>query len=92
MLKFISSVDSALNINLFFFFGIGVLLLLITASIISIFTVWRLTKFAHKTGAELADRLYSHYLNQDWLYHASGNSSRLIKKIATEIPRTTQGF
>ena len=74
------------------FFGIGVLLLLITASIISIFTVWRLTKFAHKTGAELADRLYSHYLNQDWLYHASGNSSRLIKKIATEIPRTTQGI
>lgn len=74
------------------FFGLSVLLLLITASIISIFTIWRLTKFAHKTGAELADRLYSHYLNQDWLYHASGNSSRLIKKIATEIPRTTQGI
>ena len=74
------------------FFGLSVLLLLITASIISIFTIWRLTKFAHKTGAELADRLYSHYLNQDWLYHASGNSSHLIKKIATEIPRTTQGI
>ena len=72
--------------------GISVLMLLIIASTVSIFTIWRLTKFAHKTGAELGDRLYSYYLKKDWLFHASGNSSNLIKKIATEIPRTTQGI
>ena len=72
--------------------GISVLMLLIIASTVSIFTIWRLTKCAHKTGAELGDRLYSYYLKKDWLFHASGNSSNLIKKIATEIPRTTQGI
>jgi HlyD family secretion protein len=72
--------------------GFIVLMMLITASLISIFTIWRITKFAHNTGAELADRLYSHYLMQDWLFHASGNSSNLTKKIATETPRTTQGI
>ena len=71
--------------------GFIVLMMLIIASLTSIFTVWRLTKFSHNTGAELADRLYSHYLTQDWLFHASGNSSNLTKKIATETPRTTQG-
>jgi HlyD family secretion protein len=69
-----------------------VLAMLIIASLSSIFTIWRLQKFAHNTGAELADRLYSHYLKQDWLFHASGNSSNLTKKIATETPRTTQGI
>lgn len=72
--------------------GFIVLMMLIIASLISIFTIWRITKFAHNTGAELADRLYSHYLTQDWLFHASGNSSNLTKKIATETPRTTQGI
>jgi ATP-binding cassette, subfamily B, bacterial PglK len=71
--------------------GFIVLMMLIIASLTSIFTIWRLTKFAHNTGAELADRLYSYYLTQDWLFHASGNSSNLVKKIATETPRTTQG-
>ena len=72
--------------------GISVLVLLIISSAVSIFTIWRLTKFAHMTGAELADRLYSYYLNKDWLFHASGNSSDLTKKIATETLRTTQGI
>lgn len=72
--------------------GICVLMMLVIASAVSIFTIWRLTKFAHKTGAELGDRLYSYYLKKDWLFHASGNSSNLIKKIATETPRTTQGI
>jgi ATP-binding cassette, subfamily B, bacterial PglK len=85
-----SGIDS--EFNFVTILGILVLSMLLIASIVSIFTVWQLTKFAYKTGAELADRLYIHYLNQDWLYHASGNSSNLIKKIATETPRTTQGI
>ena len=85
----ISGIDSEFNFVIIL--GILVMSMLLIASVVSIFTVWQLTKFAYKTGAELADRLYSHYLKQDWLYHASGNSSSLIKKIATETPRTTQG-
>ena len=45
--------------------------------------------FAHKIGTEIADRLYTHYLKQDWLFHASGSSAQLTKKIATETLRVT---
>ena len=85
-----SGIDSEFRFVLIL--GISVLIMLLIASMVSIFTIWRLTKFAHKTGAELGNRLYSYYLKKDWLYHASGNSAQLIKKIATETPRTTQGI
>lgn len=69
--------------------GVGVLLALGIASVISIITTWRLSLFAMQTGTELADRLYTHYLNQGWLFHASGSSAQLTKQIATEALRVT---
>ena len=78
-----SGIDSEFNFVIIL--GILVLSMLLIASVVSIFTVWQLTKFAYKTGAELADRLYIHYLKQDWLYHASGNSSSLIKKLLPKL-------
>ena len=47
-----------------FYSGISVLILLFFSSIISIITIWRLAMFAQRTGTEIADRLYSHYLKQ----------------------------
>ena len=43
--------------------------------------------FASKIGTDIADRLYSHYLRQGWLFHASGSSAQLTKKISTECLR-----
>ncbi len=72
-----------------FVLGICVLIMLFISMIISVFTIWGLSMFANKIGTEIADRLYSHYLNQDWLFHASGSSAQLTKKIATETMRVT---
>ncbi|MDC0406566.1 ABC transporter ATP-binding protein/permease [Gammaproteobacteria bacterium] len=72
-----------------FILGICVLILLFISMIISVFTVWGLSMFANKIGTEIADRLYAHYLKQDWLFHASGSSAQLTKKIATETMRVT---
>ena len=72
-----------------FLIGLCVLGLLFVSMIISIFTTWGLSMFANKIGTEIADRLYSYYLNQDWLFHASGSSAQLTKKIATETMRVT---
>ena len=72
-----------------FFIGLCVLGLLFISMIISIFTTWGLSMFANKIGTEIADRLYTYYLNQDWLFHASGSSAQLTKKIATETMRVT---
>ena len=72
-----------------FILGICVLIMLFISMVISVFTIWGLSMFANKIGTEIADRLYAHYLNQDWLFHASGSSAQLTKKIATETMRVT---
>ena len=65
-----------------FYLGFIVLATLAIATLISMFITWRLTMFANKVGVEIGDRLYTYYLNQDWLFHTIGNSSNLTKKIA----------
>lgn len=72
--------------------GVVVLMALTVASCISIITSWRLSLFAFSVGAEIADRLYSHYLKQNWLFHASGSSAQLTKQVATEATRVTVGI
>ena len=74
-----------------FLLGIGVLIMFFVSSLISMFTLWKLFMFANKTGTDIADRLYTHYLKQDWLFHANGSSAQLTKKIATETSRVTSG-
>ena len=72
-----------------FILGLLVLFALLISTIISMFTIWKLSIFAHQIGTEIADRLYTHYLKQGWLFHASGSSAQLTKKIATETMRVT---
>ncbi|MCP3901795.1 MAG: ABC transporter ATP-binding protein [Desulfobacteraceae bacterium] len=72
-----------------FFFGLFTLIGLAIGSFISIYTIWRMTLFAAKTGSEIGDRLFAYYLNQPWLFHVDNNSSFLTKQIATEAGRTT---
>lgn len=72
-----------------FFVGLVVLATLILSALLSILTTWRLAMFAAEVGTENADRLFTHYLKQNWLFHASGSSSQLVKQIATEAPRVT---
>jgi ATP-binding cassette, subfamily B, bacterial PglK len=72
-----------------FFMGSIVLSVLALSAIFSMFTIWRISIFAAEVGTELADRLYSYYMNQDWLFHAEGSSSQLIKKISIESIRIT---
>ena len=62
-----------------FYIGLCVLGLLFVSMIISIFTTWGLSMFANKIGTEIADRLYTYYLQKGWLFHASGSSAQLTK-------------
>lgn len=82
-----SGIDS--ESKFIFLLGMGVLVMLIFSAMISMFTVWRLSMFANNIGAEIADKLYVYYLKQNWLFHASGSSAQLTKKIATETLRVT---
>lgn len=75
-----------------FWLGLSVLIMLFFGSIISMYTTWRTTLFANKISVEIADRLFTHYLKQDWLFHASGSSAQLTKHIATETLRINFGI
>jgi ATP-binding cassette, subfamily B, bacterial PglK len=72
-----------------FLLGIGVLCVLFLSSLLSMFTIWKLSMFANRVGVEISDRLYTFYLKQGWLFHASGSSAQLTKKIANETQRIT---
>jgi ABC-type multidrug transport system fused ATPase/permease subunit len=70
-----------------FWSGLGVLSLLTLSSISSIITTWRLTHIGQQLGADLATRLFRHYLNQNWLYHNNHHSATLTNHIAGECQR-----
>lgn len=72
-----------------FAFGVVVLAFLAFASITSLIATWRLSLFAFKIGTEIADRLYTHYMTQNWLFHSKVSSAHLIKQVSTESFRIT---
>lgn len=72
-----------------FWLGIAVLAVLSGAAALSMYTIWRLSLYAQQVGAELSVRLYKHYMQQPWLFHASGSSSQLTNRIAQECNRVT---
>lgn len=76
-------------LDFLFYTGLFVLLTLILSTLVSMFTIWQLSLYASKVGSELADRLYSHYMQKNWLFHASNSSSYLIKQVSSEAPRVT---
>ncbi len=78
--------------NFLFFIGVIVLFLLFISSIFSIVTTWKLSVFGMTVGTQMGDRLYKYYLSKDWLFHASGSSSKLTNKITTETNRLTGGI
>lgn len=72
-----------------FWLGIVVLIALLGAAGVSMYTIWRLSLYAQQIGSELSVRLYRHYMQQPWLFHASGTSSQLTNRIAQECGRVT---
>ncbi len=74
-----------------FLLGVGVVIILFISASVSIFTSWKLSMFGTQVGSELSTRLYNHFLKQNWLFHASGNTAIITKKIVTETNRVSGG-
>lgn len=72
-----------------FYTGVTVLVILAISSFFSMFTIWKLSLYAANVGTEIADRLYAHYMQKNWLFHSSSSSSYLIKQVASETIRVT---
>ncbi|EGQ8141745.1 ABC transporter ATP-binding protein [Vibrio cholerae] len=74
-----------------FLVGVAVLAALTMAAVVSMYTIWKLSMFAAKVGTEIADRLYTYYMNQSWLFHSTGSSAQLTKQVSNEAVRVTDG-
>lgn len=75
-----------------FYTGLVVLCALALSTMVSMFTIWKLSLYSVRVGTEIADRLYQHYMQQDWLFHVSGSSAHLIKQVSTESMRVTDSI
>lgn len=84
---------SGLNSELQFVFvmGVGVLVMLLIASLISMYTTWKISMFSTRVGAEISSKLFNHYLKQDWLFHTTSSTAQLTKKVAVEASRVAIG-
>lgn len=75
-----------------FYMGLIVLVMLTFSTIVSMFTIWKLSVFGARIGTEIADRLYTYYMQQSWQFHASGSSAQLTKQVSTEAMRISNGI
>jgi len=74
------------------FLSLIVFSLFIISVIVSLLTTWRLLRYSQKVGAEISISLFSHYLNQDWLFHSQNSSNEFSRKIFEEVKRLTGGI
>lgn len=65
------------------------LVALTVSTLLSMYTLWRLSMYGTMVGAELGVRLFSHYMRQPWLFHAQTNTSQLTSRIVGEVQRVT---
>lgn len=69
--------------------GISALIVLAVSASVSMYTVWSLSMFANRVGAEIGDKLYEYYLSSSWLFHTKNHSANLTQKISVETTRLT---
>ena len=75
------------NVEALVLLGAGVLVLLFTSSIVSIYTVWKLSLYSQKVGAALSARLFQYYMLRGSEAHNSENTSIMISNIVQETSR-----
>ncbi|WP_201577009.1 ABC transporter ATP-binding protein [Psychrobacter okhotskensis] len=85
-----SGIDNPMDF--LFYAGMVVLVMLTFSTVVSMFTIWKLSIFGARIGTEIADRLYSYYMQQSWQFHASGSSAQLTKQLSTEAARISNGI
>lgn len=69
------------------FFAVLSVTMIVLSNAVSALTLWLLLKFSIAIGSQLQYKLFSSFLNRDYLFHKSTNYTQLIATIAQETPR-----
>jgi ABC-type multidrug transport system fused ATPase/permease subunit len=98
---FMNSHQFLINITAFFdgdlakanlFVGSFIILLLFFSSLLTVVTVWILSRVSFSAGLGLATLLFGFYLKQEYIYHLNINSSELIKRLTNETQRLAEAI
>lgn len=84
--------DISTPADFLFMVALFALATLTLAAAISTFTIWQLSMYGNKVGAELSNRLFKYYMHQSWLFHVGTNSSQLTNRISRECARISGGI
>ncbi len=68
-------------------FAIMSISMIFLSNAVSAATLWFLLKFSISIGSNLQYRLYSNFLNRNYLFHKSTNYTQLVSTITQEAPR-----
>lgn len=90
--KFYSLSGASNPTDFIFYAGLTVLFTLTFSTLISMYTIWKLSLYATTVGTEISNRLYNHYMQQDWLFHSSISNAELTKQVASESMRVTNSI
>ena len=85
-------INDAFKADFFYVFGTVSIFTLLLSTCFSVYTVWKLSQFASRLGAQLGDRLYNNYLHQEYEFHLKNSSSNLIRNVMNECQRVTSGI
>lgn len=76
----------------YLFVGSSIIFLLFISSLLTVTTVWILSRVSYSAGLTLANSLFQFYLKQEYIYHLNINSSELIKRLTNETQRLAEGI
>ncbi len=76
----------------YLFVGSSIIFLLFISSLLTVTTVWILSRVSYSAGLALANSLFQFYLKQEYIYHLNINSSELIKRLTNETQRLAEGI
>jgi len=68
-------------------YALLVAVFILAGNVLSAMVLWLLFHFSINVGSELQNRLYSNYVENQYIYFANRNSSTLISNLTMQIPR-----
>ena len=89
LLDFLIGFSSIEPDTMVLYLGLFILAVLFASTAVAILTTYLLAMFSAKTGAELSDRLFKYYCDQDLLFHNANNTALITKNLSTETLRMT---
>jgi ATP-binding cassette, subfamily B, bacterial PglK len=74
------------------FLGVGTISLVVIGNLFTIISAFVTFLFGHRVGQKWVVRLFSFYIDQDYIFHTKNNSAQLITNVTTEVGRVVHGI